>query len=92
MQSISSMSILKDFFKTEFKLFEGVELVLHAMSCAAVKVSVESVVETIVSQYEIHFYKNRGLNEENAMQEMTIAENGPLIFKANSVLFAEMND
>ena len=32
-------------FKTELKLFEGVELVLHAMSCAAVKVSVESVVD-----------------------------------------------
>ena len=79
-------------FKTELKLFEGVELVLHAMSCAAVKVSVESVVETIVSQYETHFNKNRNLNEENAMHEMTIAENGPSIFKANSVLFAPMND
>ena len=42
------------------------------------------------SRYETHFNKN--LNEENAMHEMTIAENGPSIFKANSVLFAAMND
>ena len=34
----------------------------------------------------------KDFNEENVMHEMTIAENGPSIFKANSVLFAAMND
>ena len=62
------------------------------MSCAAIKVSVESVFETLVSRYESHFDKNGNLNENNAMHEMTIAENGPSNFKANSVLFAAMND
>lgn len=86
------MSILQDFYKTDSNLFDGIELVLHGMACAAVKVSVESVVETLVSRYESHFNKTRSLKEENAIDEMMIAENGPTIFKANSVLSAAMND
>ena len=89
---MTRMSILHNFFKTELKLFEGIELVMHAIACAAVKVSVESVVESLVSRYETHFNKNRSLDEENAMDEMMVAENGPTIFKANSVLFAAMNN
>ena len=58
MKKITSMSILKDFLKTDSKLYEGVELVLHGIVCAAVKVSVESVVESLVSRYESHFNKN----------------------------------
>jgi hypothetical protein len=92
LKNITSMSILRDFFKTELKLFEGIELVMHAMACASVKISVESVVESLVSRYETHFNKNRSLDEDNAMDEMMVAENGPTIFKANSVLFAAMND
>ena len=42
------MSILQDFFKTELKLFEGIEL---AMACASMKISVECVVESLVSRY-----------------------------------------
>ena len=38
--------------------------------CGAVKVSVESVVESLVSRYESHFDKNRTLDEKNAMDEM----------------------
>lgn len=91
MKKITSMSILQDFLKTKLKLFEGVELVLHGIVCGAVKVSVESVVETLVSRYESHFNKNRNLDETNAMDEMLIVENGPTIFQANSVLKTAMN-
>ena len=74
------------------KLFDGVEVVLHGICCAAVKVLAESVVESLVSRYESHFNKNRSLDEINAMDEMLIAENGPTIFKANSVLSAAMTN
>ena len=90
-KKITSMSILQDFLKTKLNLFEGVELILHGIVCGAVKVSVESVVESLVSRYESHFNKNRTLDEKNAMDEMLIAENGPTIFQANSVLKAAMN-
>ena len=46
MKKIASMSVLQDFLKPDLKLFDGVEVVLHGICCAAVKVSVESVVES----------------------------------------------
>ena len=91
-KKITSMSVLQDFLRTDLKLFDGIELVLHGILCAAVKVSVESVVESLVSRYESHFNKNRNLEERNAMDEMLIAENGPTIFKADSVLLAAMTN
>ena len=92
MKKIASMSVLQDFLKPDLKLFDGVEAVLHGVCCAAVKVSVESVVESLVSRCESHFNKNRSLDEINAMDEMLIAENGATIFKANSVLSAAMTN
>ena len=82
MKKITSISVLQDFLKTDLKLFNGVEVVLHGICCAAVKVSVESVVESLVSRYESHFNKNRSLDELNAMDEMLVTESGPSIFKA----------
>ena len=37
------------------ELYTGVELTLHCVSVAAIKMSVESVVESLVSRYESHF-------------------------------------
>ena len=52
---------------------------MHSICCAAIKVSVESNVESLVSRYETHFDKSRQLFEEFAMEEMMIAENGPTL-------------
>ena len=59
--------------------------------CASVKVSVESVVESLVSRYETHFHKKRGLEEKNALDEMEIAENGPSEFRAEKLLLVAMD-
>jgi hypothetical protein len=59
--------------------------------CASVKISVESVVESLVSRYEGHFNKNRSLEENNALDEMIIAENGPGLFQADKVIANAMN-
>ena len=48
----SSVQIIKDFLSTEKKLYDGVELSIQGILCATVKVSVESVVESLVSRYE----------------------------------------
>ena len=66
-------------------------MTVHALVCASVKVSVESVVESLVSRYETHFHKKGGLGEKNAMDGMEIAENGPSEFKADRLLTAAMN-
>ena len=83
--------IIGDFISTDRKLYENVELSVQGILCASVKVSVESVVETVVSRYGTHFSKNRLLNEENAIQEMLIAENGPEIFWADAILDKAMS-
>ena len=64
-------------------LYNGVEVVMHSICCAAIKVSVESNVESLVSRYETHFDKSRQLSEESAMKEMMIAENDREYFKKN---------
>ena len=50
-RKITSISILKDFIPSKLRLFEGIELTIQALICAYVKVSVESVVESLVSRY-----------------------------------------
>ena len=86
------MNILQDFIRSDLKLFEGIELTIQALLCASVKISVESVVETLVSRYEQHFDKKRSLKEEQAMHEMEIAENGPSIFRADPLLNVAMKN
>ena len=56
-----------------------------------VKISVESVVESLVSCYEKHFDASRQLMEDRALSEMEISENGPKLLKADAVLKAAMN-
>ena len=47
--------------------------------------------ESLVSRYEVHFDKTRQLTEENALNEMEIAENGPSIFRADRLLEKAMD-
>ena len=60
---------------------------MHCLSTVAVKYSVESSVESLISRYETHFDRKRQLTEENAHQEMVIAEVGSQ--KKNTGLFWE---
>ena len=89
---LSSMTIFKDFLDSTKKLFVGAEIVMQVIICPSVKISVESVVESLVSRYEGHFNKNRHLDENNALDEMMIAENGPGLFKADKVISNAMNN
>ena len=64
---------------------------MHAICAAAVKVSVESDVESLLSRYEKHLKADRQMNEDNAEEEMEIAENGPLLVHADNLLNQAMN-
>ena len=61
---LSSMTIFNDFLDLTKKLFVGAEIVMQVIICASVKISVERVVESLVSRYEGHFNKNRHLDEK----------------------------
>ena len=90
-RNLTSMDILKDFINSELKLYEGIEITIQRMLRASVKVTVESVVESLVSRDEKYFDKERNLHEDNAMDEIKISENGPTIFKADNILKTAMN-
>ena len=68
------------------ELYTGVELTLHCVSVAAIKISVESVVESLVSRCESHFDFKSQLTEDKALDEMEISENRPTFVKADAVL------
>lgn len=89
--ALTSKDIIKDFLSTELKLYEGVEVTVQCILSAAVKISVESDVESLVSVYEKHLKIDRQMDEENAEHEMEIAENGPLLQNADKILKAAMD-
>ena len=84
-KKLDSKRLIMDLLEDE-KLFLGIELTLHCIAAAAVNVSVESVVESLVSRFEVHFDAKRQLKESHALDEMEIAENGPLLVHADKIL------
>ena len=67
-------------------LYEGIELVLRAAFEASIKLSVESVAESVISVYNLHNTKLRAINEETADDELFVVYNGPEIGEAEEVL------
>ena len=63
-------------------LYEGIELVLRAAFEASIKLSVESVAESVISVYNLHNTKLRAINEETADDELFVVYNGPEIGEA----------
>ena len=51
----------------------------------------ESVIESLVSRYEKHFDSSRQPTEQHSLDEMIIAENGPLLHHADEMLERAMN-
>ena len=59
--NLDSKQAIKDYLKTEDQLYVGHEVIVHCLLAVAVKYSVESSVESLISRYEIHFDKTRQL-------------------------------
>ena len=72
--------------KEKSHIFKNVSVIVHIILTGCVKTSVESVVETLVSRYENHFTSSRQLDEDNALDEMIISENGPALHDADICL------
>ena len=68
------------FLDKDLKSFEGVEII------AAVKISFQNDVESLVSRYEKNFKADRQLGEDNVEFEIYIAENGTLLMHADGIL------
>ena len=80
-----SKQIMKTFMRTP-ALYREIEMVLQATVIGAIKISVESVAESIISKYALHNSKIRKLNDSTANDEMFIAVNGPELGEASRIL------
>ena len=79
----------KDLIKTIMRnsnQYKGIEMIIQATIIGAIKISVESVAESIISKYGIHNSKKRALKDTTANNEMFVAINGPEVGEADSLL------
>ena len=81
-------SVLK---KKNIALFRNVKVIIHLVCVACVKVSLESVVECLISRYEKHFDSLWHPTEQHSLNEVIIAENSPLLHHADEILEIAMN-
>ena len=89
---LDSKEIIQSILKKEnIALHRNFKVIIHLICVACVKVSVESIVESLVSRYEKHFDSSRQPTEQHSLDEMIIAENGPLLHHAAEILDRAMN-
>ena len=67
------------------------ESYIHLICVACIKVSVESVLGSLVSRYEKHFDFSRQPTKQHSLDEIIIAENEPLLHHADEILERAMN-
>ena len=91
LRKADSKDIIQQLFYLNDSLFKGIEMIMQALSVAAVKISCESIVESFVSRYEDHFYLKRNMNEESVNEEFEIAVNGPNLANSDSVIKKALN-
>ena len=63
-KNIDSKDMIKAFLKKELKLYEDVAVIVNCITVAVVKISVESVVESLVSRYSNHISPMRQATSE----------------------------
>ena len=61
-------------------------MIMQATVVGCIKVSVESIAESMISKYNNHNDKKRNLGEQVADDEMMIDYNGPVMAEADGVL------
>jgi hypothetical protein len=85
LKKVNSKDLIRKFMQTP-ALYEGIEMVMEATVVSAIKISVESVGESVISTYSIHNNKLRNLKDTTANDEMFISVNGPEIGEADKIL------
>ena len=89
--NLDAKVLIKKFYNPQEELFEGIEMVLQAIAVSSVKHSCESILESLVSKFENHFDSRRNMGEDSAVEEFTIAVNGPSLAHADSIVEEAMN-
>ena len=83
--------LIHQFLCSKSKLYLVIELIMQSLVVSCVKQSCESVVESLVSQYENLFDARRSTNETASNEEFEITINGPNLANADTVIKEDMN-
>ena len=67
------------------------ESYIHLIYVACIKVSVESVIESLVLRYEKHFDSSRQPTKQHYLEKLIIADNGSLLHHVDEILERAMN-
>ena len=89
-ENLDSKELIKMFLNDERKIYKEIEIIIYCICASAVKLSVESAIESLTSKFEIHFNKFRNVKEETAHNEMMISVNGPLPSRCDQVVMTAM--
>ena len=87
---LDSKDLIKLFLRSDKELYNGIEMIIHSICVSAVKISVETVIESLTSKFEIHFNKFRNVTEGTAYNEMMVSINGPSPAQCDKVVMAAM--
>ena len=89
---LKNKEVIQQILRDEnFRTFSSVRIILECIFAEAVNVSVESVVESLVFRYEYDFSSSRQPPEDDALNEILIAESGPLLHHADRILEKSMD-
>ena len=91
LNDLDPKKLIEAFFKTSDRLYVDIEMIMQSIAVSSVKQSCESILESLVSQYENHFDSRRSLNEENANEEFVISVNGPNLTHCDAVVNEAMD-
>ena len=90
-QELDSKELIRSFLKKPH-LYENIEMVMQAICVGCIKLSVESVAESMISKYNIHNNELRCISEETAQLEMFVAYNGPEIGDSDKLLSEALSE
>ena len=85
-QHMAAKSLISHFLNSTPKLNIDVEVSMHDVCVASLLISVESVVESMVSSYKHRFNEQWNLLDENENDEMDICVNEPKHNRCDSVV------
>ena len=83
---VDSKDIIRMFLDSDNKLYEDIQMIIHAICVSCVSFSVESNAESAISIYNIQNSDRRPIKEDSADNEMMICFNGPILSECDSIV------
>ena len=84
-KKVDSKELIKRFLKTDLFLYKDIEIIMAATVVGCIKLGLDSLAESMISKYNIHFSHIRPITDVSVHNEMIIDFNGPSVNKADNV-------